>query len=135
VTSAPLAGTIDVTFTITLKTALPTGSNVACFVDLSANSIHSGTAKSLSYHESGVFYVKSSGTSATCTVAIPYSWALPADSTTMLNDLEGTYQAIGSSATAGLTEVERSSGGRFLVFTNTFPASGATTKYTVPVTL
>jgi hypothetical protein len=135
ITTAPLAGTIEVTFTITLKSALPSGSNVACLVELSANSIQSGTAQSLSYRESGIVYVKSSGTSASCTVAIPYAWALPADSSTVLNDLEGSYQIIASSASAGVVSLERSSGGTFLVLTNTFPASGATTKYAVPVTL
>jgi hypothetical protein len=136
VTPAPVAGTIEVTFTVTLKTALPTGSQLAFFVDLSANSINSGTGKSVTYHEQSTVYAKTtSATTATCTVSIPYSWALPADSTTVRNDLEGTYQVIGSSASGGLAGSERSSGGTFLVPTNTFPATGATTKYSVPVTL
>jgi len=130
-TPAPTTGTIEVIFTITLKSAFPAGSSVACFVNLDADSLNSGTGALIGLHEGNVEFLKTTGTTATCTVSIPYSWPLPASSATVTNVLAGSYQAVVSSAAENL---ERSSSGD-LSGLSKIPATGATTRITVPVTL
>jgi len=130
-TPAPTTGIIEVIFTITLKTAFPAGSSVACFVSLDADSLNSGTGALIGLHEGNVEFLKTTGTTATCTVSIPYSWPLPASSATVTTLLAGSYQAVVATSTGTL---ERSSRGD-LTGLSKIPATGTTTKISVPITL
>lgn len=98
-------GTIEVTVTITLKTALPTGGQVACSVEADASS--SGTSGEVGYVEDATKLATVSGSTATCKVNIPYSWLLFTASTTQTNSLDGSldvfmYSPVTTSIT-GLT--------------------------------
>ncbi len=137
-TIAPLTGTIQVTFTITLKTAVPTGGSVYCSTDTSATSLSLTAQTATSYNETSYVVAKVTGSTATCTVNTPYSWQIAPASSTVQNSLDGTY-------TVGI--LPANTGGSLLqavedrVSTSSFvtgakvPATGAVTHYAVNVTL
>jgi hypothetical protein len=138
-TPAPITGMIELTITITLKTAVPTGGTVYCSTDITAASNNTETFETgAMYDESSYSVAKVTGTTATCTVITPYSWILPAASSTVQNSLSSVY-VIGilpasTSTTAVLSELDgRSSTGPF--GGTAIPATGATTKYTLAATL
>jgi hypothetical protein len=138
VTAAPLTGTIEVTFTITLKTAVPSGGSVYCTTDIAASSINDTTGTSSDYDETSFTVAKVTGSTATCTVNTPYSWVLAAASSTVQDSLVGSY-TVGilppSTSTALLpAQDDRSSSSTFLNVTK-LPAAGAISKYTVSATL
>jgi len=138
-TPAPSTGTIDLTITITLKTAVPTGATVYCSTDITAMS------NNIQTFESGVIYIESSysvakvtGSTATCTVATPYSWSLPAASATIQNSLSSEYVVGILPASTGTALIESELSGRSSTSSfggTTIPATGATTKYTLSVTI
>jgi len=90
-TIPPVAGTITLTLHITLKTAVPSGDKVACSSQLLAS--YSSATTAHTYSESGSALATVSGSTATCTVAIPYSWQFPAVTTTDVEILSGSYVA------------------------------------------
>jgi hypothetical protein len=99
------AGTIEATVTITLKTALPTGGQVACTVEADATS--SGVSGEVGYVEIATHLATVAGSTATCKVNIPFSWLLFTASTTQINSLTGNldvfmYSPVTTSIT-GLT--------------------------------
>ncbi len=99
------AGTVEATVTITLKTALPTGGQVACTVE--ADAVSSGTSGEAGYDELATKLATVSGSTATCKVNIPFSWLLFTASATQTNSLSGTldvfmYSPVTTSIT-GLT--------------------------------
>jgi hypothetical protein len=94
------SGTIEVTVTITLKTALPKGDSVACSVDAIAISESETTAASVTYDEIATSVATVSGSTATCKVNIPYSWVLLTPSTTVIDSLDGSLDVIMYSPTA-----------------------------------
>jgi hypothetical protein len=93
-------GTIEVTVTITLKTALPTGDKVACNVDAIATSASTTTSANVVIDESATAAATVSGSTATCKVNIPFSWVLLTPSTTVVNSLDGSLDVIMYSPTA-----------------------------------
>jgi len=99
------AGTIEATVTITLKTPLATGGQVAC--DVEADAISSGASGEADYVETATKLATVSGSTATCKVNIPFSWLLFTASTTQANSLSGNldvfmYSPVTTSIT-GLT--------------------------------
>jgi len=136
-TIAPTTGTIDVNVTITLKTALPTGGSIACVADFIALSENALTASILSYNEEAAVKATVSGSTATCKVAIPYSWLIPPASTTVLNSLSGSLtvtMGVPGTTTATVPILTRSNSQNILTG-GKIPATGATTTYAVAVTL
>jgi hypothetical protein len=105
VATTTFAGTIEATVTITLKTALPTGGQVACTLGADASS--SGSSGEVAYQELATHLATVSGSTATCKVNIPFSWVLFTASTTQINSLGGSldvfmYSPVTTSIT-GLT--------------------------------
>jgi hypothetical protein len=96
------SGTIEVTVTITLKTALPKGDSVACSVDALAGSGSpaSPLGVTVAYDESATSTASVSGSTATCKVNIPYSWVLPTPSATVTDSLDGNLTVVMYSPTA-----------------------------------
>ncbi|MGA2857119.1 MAG: hypothetical protein ABSE40_09625 [Candidatus Sulfotelmatobacter sp.] len=94
------SGTIEATITITLKTALPKGDVIVCSVDALASSISETTDAAVTYDDSAASTATVSGSTATCKVNIPFSWALQTASTTVLQSLDGSLDVIMYSPTA-----------------------------------
>lgn len=94
------SGTIEVTVTVTLKTALPSGDKVACSVGATAISDSETTGANVAYDESATSLATVSGSTATCKVNIPYSWVLLTPSTTVIDSLDGSLDVIMFSPTA-----------------------------------
>jgi hypothetical protein len=133
-TTPPFTGTIEVTITITLKTPLATGNSIYCTTDIGAGSLDFLTGVFSNYEEKAWSMAKVTGSTATCTVTTPYSWALPKASMDSSLLLTGTYNVLMEASEAETSQSERSSLGSFVSAT-TIPAAGSTTKYTVAVTL
>jgi hypothetical protein len=137
VTTAPLTGTLEVTFDVTIKSAIPSGTPLYCLAEFGATTRNSTASTSNVWEESNVEIATVSGSKATCTIKIPYSWLIPKASTTIKNQFLGVY-AVG--AVTGLTGKKgnpralRTSSHEFLK-TATLPANGAITKYTLDVTI
>jgi hypothetical protein len=132
--TAPTTGTIQVTLNITVKSTFPSGTTrtILCAADVDATSL-STTAQTTNYTEAAFANATGSGTTYSCTLKIPYSWILP--STFVQRSLLGAYtvQVNNSNVSAGpailrLTESD-------FVSTSTIPANGATSTYTVAVTI
>lgn len=100
------SGTIEVTVTVTLKTALPKGDSVACSVDAIASSVSETSASNIAYDEDATSLATVSGSTATCKINIPYSWVLLTPSTTVLDSLEGSLDVIMYSPTATTLTLE-----------------------------
>ncbi len=137
-TTAPLTGTFEVTITITLKTAVPTGGSVICTTSLVASQTSETTGTSTTYDEEAVSVAKVTGTTATCTVNTPYSWAFGAKTATELETLAGSYTVSiepAPSTTINYASVFGRSSTSDFVDATTFPATGAITKYAINATL
>ncbi len=140
-TTAPLTGTIQLTINVTIKSTFTKGSILLCSSMVTATSINmaSTTGTGTDWLEDAYSTQTLGGTSATCAVSIPYSWGVPAASSTVINELDGEYtvavMAPGTTTTtlSGVTPL-RSSTSSF-VSTTKMPATGATTKFTVNATL
>ncbi len=133
-----LAGTLEVTFNLTIQSTFPSGTKIYCeaIFEVSSEVISGTTVAAADYGESAI------GTASAnkCTVKIPYSWVLPAAGATAVsaNSLSGTY-VVGTGIslgeiTAGATVVEREVDGA-IVSTKVLPAHGAITSYTIAATL
>jgi len=137
-TTAPTTGEYEVTFTITLKSAVPTGGTVLCgtTIIVTAESLSTGAASE--YTENSYAVAKVSGTTATCTVNTPYSWLLPAASSTTEVLIGGDYTLSilpASSTTLTLATLEGRSSSSSFLSAKAVPATGTTTKLSVSATL
>jgi hypothetical protein len=88
------SGTIEVTVTITLKTALPKGGTIACTVGATAISENETATENVAFTEGASSIATVSGSTATCKVNIPYSWVLFTPSTTVIDSLSGSLDVI-----------------------------------------
>jgi hypothetical protein len=131
--SPATTGTIQVTLTITLKTALPKGGNIVCGADLTAMSMNLTAGTVSDWSEMANSAATTGGSTATCTVNVPYSWVIPAKSSTVTNSVTGTYSVTMNNASGASPSLIRFSSGTFL--SGVIPTSGSTSKYTVGVTL
>jgi hypothetical protein len=137
-TTAPLTGTFEVTFTITLKTAVPTGGSVLCTTDFIASQTSETTGASTDYDEEADSVAKVTGTTATCTVNTPYSWVFGPKTSTEIETLGGSYTISilpAPSTTINYASVYGRSSTSEFVNATTLPATGAITKYAISATL
>jgi hypothetical protein len=116
-------GTINVTLTVTLKTTAIT--NVTCSEEVS---VIDGTSSPRFFAESNSVAATGTGNTRTCTLSIPYSWALA----TQPNDMMSTSYVVAGTKGTGLPT--RSSTLSPLD-TRSVPANGTTTSLTAAVTL
>jgi hypothetical protein len=137
-TTSPTTGTFDVTFNLKLVSTFAKGTTAYCEAFVTVTSFNETTDKEVSYEEEATGSVALSGSTATCTATIPYSWLLPAASSTVQETLGGSYTVFAGTPVAdnGITiaGVGRLSSSQFLAATSV-PASGTTSKYSVNVTL
>ena len=117
-----LTGTITVTLTITLKTTGLT--NVTC----SADTIVVDNL-TVTYTESNTVAATGTGSTKTCKLTIPYSWALATQSS---DNMSTSYTVFGSTGTSGLPQ---RTAGRSPLDTRKVPSNGTTTALTAPVTI
>ena len=136
-TTTPTTGTVELTLTITIKSTFPTGTTrtILCSSNLDESTLVATTDAITVHTEAAYSYATVSGTTATCTVNIPYSWLLPAASATNVTSFDGSYtiEVINSTTTAG-PPVLRLSGADFLTLT-AVPATGTITKVAVSATI
>jgi hypothetical protein len=113
-------GTINLTITVTVKTTGIT--NVICTMGVSV----ADSSFARSFIESDTVAATGTGTTRTCKLSIPYSWALATQSTdTMTTD----YAVTGAASTTGTTPPIRSTS-LSSYDTRKVPASGAITTLT-----
>jgi hypothetical protein len=133
-TTPATAGTIQLTLTITVKSTFPSGTTrtIVCGIGVDVTGM-TASGGMTSYMEAANANATGSGTAYTCTLKIPYSWIIP--TTVIQKSLLGSYtvQVNNSTMSAG-PAVLRLSEGTFLS-TPTIPANGATSTYTVAVTI
>jgi hypothetical protein len=137
VTTPALAGTYEVTITITLKTPVPAGGSVLCTTDITAAAVNEATQSGNSYDEQSYSVAKVSGSTATCTVTTPYSWVLPAASSTVFPSVTGSYTVslVPASSNVPVVELEGRTSTASFLNANKLPAAGAVSKYAIAATL
>jgi hypothetical protein len=124
VTFTTVTGEFVFSFTITIKSTLPTGTVLTC----GGSATVFEESSDVQHAETASVTATRSGSTATCTVTIPYSWALASASSDTVS-LE--YEVAASGGTSGL--VARTSNHSLVPIK--VPASGATTTETVAVTI
>lgn len=127
-------GTLTFSFTITVKSTVPKNAVIAC----SATAVVSDPAGG--FTEEGGAVATGTGTSRTCKVVIPYSWALttPTQDSIVLEttaSMEYGYEVTATNGTATLVApaIARTSGQPLGIIK--VPANGASTSETVLVTI
>jgi hypothetical protein len=133
-TTPATTGTIQVTLSITVKSTFPSGTSrtILCGIDVDVTGM-TATGGMTNYMEAANANATGSGATYTCTLKIPYSWIIP--TTAIQKSLLGTYTVqVNNSALSAGPAVLRLSEGTFLS-TTTIPANGATSTYTVAVTI
>lgn len=138
-TTTPTTGTVEVTFSVKLVTSFAKGTALECTISLDGTQTNTATFSTVYFYEAAGTAVTISGSTATCSTTIPYSWLLPAASSTEEESFSGSYTiSVGTEGATGATGatsgIYRSSTGTFVSATK-IPASGTTSKYTVDVTL
>jgi hypothetical protein len=118
-------GTVNLTITVTLKTAGLT--NVTCAEDVSV--LDAITTGAHIFSESNTVAATGSGTTRTCKLSIPYSWGLTTQSS---DNMTTTYLVFGTTGTTGLPQRTSSLSP---VDTRKVPANGVITALTAAVTL
>jgi len=138
-TTTPTTGTVKVTFNVKLATTFPKGTTLLCTASITAVVINTTAGTESEFSESVDDGVALSGTTATCSTTIPYSWLIPNTSGALVETFTGSYilsavvaTSTGAPATTGL--VTRTSTGAFAA-ASTIPASGTSSTYTVNATL
>lgn len=124
-TTTTFTGTITVTLTITLKTAGLT--KITCSEGVSV--IDAITTSARIFSESNAVAATGTGTTRTCKLSIPYSWALA----TQASDNMSTSYAV--SGVAGTTGVPERTSSLSPLDTRKVPANGVVTALTAAVTL
>jgi hypothetical protein len=126
--ASTLTGTFVVNFTITVKSAIPATAPITCSV--SADLIEASLSGVNIIVETATVVGTRTGSTAKCTVTIPYSWTV-LNLTTAKVSL--TYSLSGGKATATAGLVSRSNSGG--IASIPVPANGATTTQTVNAVL
>jgi hypothetical protein len=140
-TTSPTTGDFVVNLTVTLKTAVPTGGKVVCTAGYSGTSLNNTTYEGLYYEESTYVFATVTGSTATCKLTIPYSWLIPANTTTVTyeNTVSATVgAAIVSDSTTDILSVDGvgvRSTSQDIFSSIKIPASGTTTTETLAFTL
>jgi len=137
-TTSPTTGTFQLAITIKIASSFPTGTAraIICGANVTENSTSLTTFSSAAfYEETASSYATVSGSTATCTVNIPYSWVVPAPSATVMTTIAGSYtvEVANTAVTAG-PPLLRLTGGDFLSL-KAVPTTGAVTKTAISVTI
>jgi hypothetical protein len=127
-TTTTVGGTIIVKFTITVKATIAATAKIACSV--SAEVIDNITAAPAVILEEAAALATRSGTTATCTVTIPYSWNLA----TATSDKVTLSYVLSAPAEATVTTAYPQRLSSQGIATIAVPANGATTNETVTAT-
>lgn len=140
-TITPTIGKYEVTFSITIDSTFPKGATLLCNVDILETSVTVSPAAVSTYEETASASLTVSGKTATCTVAIPYSWVIPASTakSPVETTVSGSYSvfvfnASGTTITSATLEGLRSTSSSLPIPT-TVPKDGATTTASVDATL
>jgi len=131
--TSPTTGTVELTLTISLKTALPKGGTVVCSAYLYAYSQNLSNYTVTDWSEEAYSLATVSGSTATCTVNVPYSWIIPVNSSNVSNTFSGDYLVEMLNATNVSPALIRTSLGPFVA--GAIPATGSTTKYTLSLAI
>jgi hypothetical protein len=125
--STTVGGKIVTAFTINVQSAIPATAKIGCSVQ--ATVLDVATANTI--FETATVVATRSGTTATCTVTIPYSWTLGSAATdkVILNYLI-TAPVLASATTALPSRTSSQGMGQIAV-----PANGVTTNKTVSATI
>jgi hypothetical protein len=132
-TLAPTTGSVDLTLTISLKTALPSGGKIICGSEISASSQNETTFAESIWIEEAYSVATVSGSTAKCTVNVPYSFLVPAASALVKNALTGSYTVEMVNAGTALPSVVVYLNGPF--YNGSIPTTGATTNVAQNVTI
>jgi hypothetical protein len=146
-TATTYTGTVDVKVTVKLVSTVPAGASISCNANLDLEysvKEQSSTSSLLGYDLVGSYSEGTnaviSGKTATCSFTIPYSWTVPASTSTItitvdgitagvsLNEYVDTASTSTTGATSRGTSVE-------LDGPSTMPANGTTTKLTASTVL
>jgi hypothetical protein len=123
--TTPTTGTYTVNFTITIASTVPTTNEIGCTLQLQVTGDKAGTVV-----ETAGAVATRSGSTATCSVAIPYSWNLTTPTT---DKLYLTY-SVQSPVNYTKGDPLPSRYGRVNVPASTVPATGSTTTLAVATT-
>jgi hypothetical protein len=134
--TAPSTGTIKLTINITIKSSFPATRTILCGTTITATSMSELTyTESAAYTEMAYSNATGTGSTATCTVSVPYSWIIPASSSTDKTSITGGYSVqVYSGASSSVPNTLRYTIGDFLNLTSP-PSIGATTAATINVTI
>jgi hypothetical protein len=125
-TLTTFTGTVNITITVTVKTTGIT--NVICSSDvLVEDSVTSGPR---AYTENDTVVATGTGTTKTCKLSIPYSWAL---ATQASDTMTTTYSVIGTASTT--TPYPSRTSSLSPLDSRKVPSSGTTTTLTASVTI
>ena len=135
--AAPIAtnGTFVANFTIKLVTPVPSGYLVSCSLSATVGDENKSTYTfNNQIYESATVKATVSGSTATCSVKLPYSWYLT-NSATDTAELTYYLYIVNSSATSSIGEARTSSQYVPGAGAIKIPANNATTTYTIAATL
>jgi hypothetical protein len=121
-----VGGKFVVNFTITISSTLPTTDVISCGIDSVLVDLGSG----FTLLESAAVAATRTGSSAKCTVTLPYSWTLASQTTDMVSL---TYSIIVPATAAGAQFPNRTSNHGFA--TIKVPANGAITPFNLTATI
>jgi hypothetical protein len=130
VTTKTYTGTIDTTIVTTIDSTLTKGTTILCDVELTA------TLDGALFTEVASAPATISGTKATCTVKLPYSWTGPSGGAATAYTYSGTYKVTASyvpSATQPITDfnvIRQTTGLLTGVGVKAIPSTGTVTTYT-----
>lgn len=146
VATTPTTGKYEVTFDINLVSSLPAGTELACEVyieEVSELVVTTPTTSDteVAYYEefaTGTVAAGSAGSKVTCTVAMPYSWAIPAAPKTggkVESAVYGGYYVYAYNPSATVDVTLREVYGPLFLLPSAVPADASTTSLTVDATL
>jgi hypothetical protein len=125
-TTGPSYGKLVFNFTITIQSSIPTSSPITCTAIAETIETNTTTYQEKTFMEDATVPATRSGSTATCSVPVPYSWNLSTPASDAM-DLS-FYVEAGSSASASRLSEQS-------LTTIKIPGNGATTTEAVKVTL
>jgi hypothetical protein len=127
-TTVIYTGKFVYSFTITLSSTIPKGDVIQCYADADTDN----DARDTYLNEEGASYATVNGSTATCTVTLPYSWPLASPST---DTVELYYEIAVFSPTASYDAYDDRESGHDINRSLPMPANGATTNIDVTTTI
>jgi len=127
-TVSPTTGKFVFSFTITVASSIPSSQSIVCEAVTDVTEV-SGVQSSI-FDEEASTVASRSGSTATCTVTIPYSWLLA----TPASDTVTIRYVIGVGTTTSITSAATRSSNHNLPSIKV-PANGATTTETIKATI